>query len=191
MHKLICIVGETASGKDTLVKSVIDKYNLQLKKVVSYTTRPIRETETDGVEHYFTTDEKYDKIKKENVVVAETQIGNYRYMSTYEECIKSDVYIIDPNGIRYLENIIQIKDLDIEIIKVYIYTPLEERKFRAKMSRSDFDKEFLARVNSESEQFNDFRNNKLYDHIIFNSADYGFDHSVDQLFMILEYEKIM
>ena len=52
---LICLVGETSRGKDTVAKILQEDYNL--KPVCSYTTRPMRPGEIEGREHYFITRE--------------------------------------------------------------------------------------------------------------------------------------
>ena len=53
MGKIFCIMGKSSSGKDTIFKLLIEENIQELKEVVSYTTRPIRTNETDGVEYYF------------------------------------------------------------------------------------------------------------------------------------------
>lgn len=50
---LFCILGRSGSGKDTVFRSLIEDASLGLKGVVTYTTRPRREGETDGVEYHF------------------------------------------------------------------------------------------------------------------------------------------
>ena len=42
---------------------------MNLKTVVSYTTRPMREGEQDGVEYHFVTEKKLDELKKEGKVI--------------------------------------------------------------------------------------------------------------------------
>ena len=53
MSKLFCIMGKSASGKDTIFKRLVQDRELDLKTVVSYTTRPMREGEQEGVEYHF------------------------------------------------------------------------------------------------------------------------------------------
>ena len=48
---MIVIVGESASGKSTVEKILNEKYGM--RKVVSYTTRPPRDTEVNGVDYNF------------------------------------------------------------------------------------------------------------------------------------------
>lgn len=176
---LFCIVGETASGKDSIIKEVKKQFkmknNRELKEVVSYTTRPIRENETDGVEHYFISEEEFHKLKndREDDIIAYTKITNndygYEYMALREDVENADIYIIDPNGIKYLK---EKSNLNVNIRVIYIYTSFDVREKRAEESRSDFEKEFYKRVEKEKEQFEEFKNNKAYDYIIMNDFDF-------------------
>ncbi len=53
MGKIFCIMGKSSSGKDTIYKRLLKEKSLGLCRIVPYTTRPIREDETDGVEYHF------------------------------------------------------------------------------------------------------------------------------------------
>ncbi|MDR0991643.1 MAG: guanylate kinase [Ruminococcus sp.] len=55
MGKLICIIGKSGSGKDTLYKNIISDPKLRLMPVTPYTTRPKRKEETDGEDYHFVT----------------------------------------------------------------------------------------------------------------------------------------
>ena len=46
-------MGKSATGKDTLYKELLKRKELDIKPVVPYTTRPIREGEQEGVEYHF------------------------------------------------------------------------------------------------------------------------------------------
>ena len=69
MSKLFCIMGKSASGKDTIFKHLIQDAELGLKTVVSYTTRPMREGEQDGVEYHFVTGQRLEELKKAGKVI--------------------------------------------------------------------------------------------------------------------------
>ena len=56
MGKIYYLMGKSASGKDTIYKRIREELP-ELKIVVPYTTRPIREGERNGVEYHFTTEE--------------------------------------------------------------------------------------------------------------------------------------
>lgn len=63
MGKIICLMGKSASGKDTIYKELLLSTKLDLKKIVPYTTRPIRENEKDGEQYFFTDEAGLDKLK--------------------------------------------------------------------------------------------------------------------------------
>ena len=60
MHKLFCLMGKSASGKDTIFRSLLLDESLGLHRVIPYTTRPIREGEENGREYYFVSPEQFE-----------------------------------------------------------------------------------------------------------------------------------
>lgn len=52
MGKIFYVMGKSASGKDTVYKLLLERMP-ELKTVVLYTTRPIRDGEREGVEYHF------------------------------------------------------------------------------------------------------------------------------------------
>ena len=64
-NKPCIIIGTSAVGKDTLINKLKLEYQEKIYKLPSYTTRPIREKEKDGVDYYFVTHEDFDKMENE------------------------------------------------------------------------------------------------------------------------------
>ena len=60
MGRIYYLLGKSATGKDTLYKEIL-KRRPKLRTVTMYTTRPIREGETDGVEYFFTDHEELER----------------------------------------------------------------------------------------------------------------------------------
>ena len=60
MGRIYYLLGQSATGKDTLYKEIL-KRRPKLRTVTMYTTRPIREGETDGVEYFFTGREELER----------------------------------------------------------------------------------------------------------------------------------
>ncbi len=58
MGKIYCMMGKSSTGKDTLYKMLLEDGALSLKKIIPYTTRPMRRGETDGVEYYFSAERR-------------------------------------------------------------------------------------------------------------------------------------
>lgn len=69
MGKLFCIMGKSASGKDTIFRRLIGDERLSLKKVVPYTTRPSRKGEENGRDYYFVSEDKYEKMCRERRII--------------------------------------------------------------------------------------------------------------------------
>ena len=58
MYKLIALIGESGSGKDSVLREVLNK-NLNFHKVINCTTRPKREGEKEGVNYFYLTNEEF------------------------------------------------------------------------------------------------------------------------------------
>ena len=56
------IMGKSATGKDTVFSRLMNDKELGLKKIIPYTTRPIREGETEGVEYHFVNDDSLNEF---------------------------------------------------------------------------------------------------------------------------------
>ena len=67
--RLFCLMGKSASGKDSIYRELLKDENLSLEPYVIYTTRPIREGEEDGREYHFTDVEGMEKLKAEGRVI--------------------------------------------------------------------------------------------------------------------------
>ena len=160
MKNLILLVGETGSGKDTVANK------LPYKKVISYTTRPMRDVDTNGVNHWFVSDKEMDELEKKDLI-AWTKTGDVRYCATIDSLTEDTmIYIINPDGVRWFKK--HYKGSEVNIIVIGIYLPLEERKRRCK-DRSDFNSSFIKRVKDEQKDFDKFRLNGEFDFLIKNT----------------------
>lgn len=165
--KLFCIMGESASGKDSLTSRICR--NLGLTQVISYTTRPRRNGEGDT--HIFVDDETYEQMKADGQIAAYTNINGYHYFSTIDQLYSNDIYIIDSIGLKSLEDL-GLEDLD--LCSIYINVPFEIRFDRA-IERGDDIKTFLSRSNSEMEQFIKMKARGGFDYAVSNlNADKAF-----------------
>ena len=163
-------------------KELIKERNIHLKPVCSYTTRPKRDSETEGVEHYFITPEEAKNKLESEKILAYTKIGNYEYFSTLEGLNGANLYIIDPNGITYLKQ--HFPELNCKVI--YIWTPDHIRENRCK-DRSDYETKFKLRCQEEDEQFTEFEKNKDWDCYINNG--FGLDNSLSTILSFILNEK--
>lgn len=91
MGKIFCLMGKSSSGKDTIFKALLKDKELQVKQIVPYTTRPVREGETDGVEYFFTDDEGVCRMQEENRIIElrvyHTCFGDWKYFTAADDQI--------------------------------------------------------------------------------------------------------
>jgi guanylate kinase len=92
MGKIVCLMGKSSSGKDTIYKRLLTSKQFQLKTMVPYTTRPIRAGEKEGVEYHFTDEEGYQKFLKQGSIVESraynTCCGVWKYFTVADEGIR-------------------------------------------------------------------------------------------------------
>lgn len=83
--KIFLLMGKSTSGKDTIYKKLIADEELSIKKVVPYTTRPMRDGETDGMQYFFKTEEEYRALRSDGKIIEErtyyTNYGEWRYFT--------------------------------------------------------------------------------------------------------------
>lgn len=176
MKTKFLVVGESGSGKDSIVREVCKKMNK--KPVNSYTNRPKRANETDNVEHIFLDDKTFKKLKKERKkdIIAYTKIfepknildrilskfsiyiyGNrgYEYLALTDNLEDGDLYIIDPKGIKYMNE--KHPEIDDYVI-LYIYADYDTRLERVIKNRGENEVcKFNKRAANESKQFIEFK----------------------------------
>lgn len=169
-HVLLCVIGKTASGKDSLVDKLCKRTGW--KKVISYTTRPRRNNE--GNSHIFTDKDTYEQMQLNGNVAAYTEIAGEIYWTTVDQLYENDIYIIDPQGVKNLKKL----DLpDLKLVLVYINTPDDLREQRALHQRGDDKSKFRAREHSEKNQFREMLRNEEFDYAIPN-IDFANAYSV-------------
>lgn len=167
-------IGRTCSGKSSIAKAVSEKLGLRVVK--SYTTRSPRDNEKNGEsDHYFISKDEFDMLGSVYGFVAETEINNVKYATTYDELERSDIYVIDPNG---AENLMRICSSDFEFVTVYIRVPYKVAEERY-VQRGGTKKDFKSRYDSENDQFKEYEKRREFDFHLLN--DGSLDNSVDSV----------
>lgn len=173
--KLICVVGESKSGKDTTVGiaellSMDFDQKFRLSEIKSFTTRPMRDNEVNGREHFFISEEKAREILSKEEILAYTKIEDpetgkkgYEYFTLMKQLDEGNIYIIDPKGLESLKK----HNDKVNIFTIYIHSPWFIRRLRARRF-SDFKAEYKNRVLNEKKQFSEFRKKKKYDYKLEN-----------------------
>lgn len=103
---MIVLVGASGSGKTSVAKELGKRgYN----RVVTYTTRPMRDGEKDGVDYHFLSDEDFDTIK--DGFVEHSTYRGWKYgcdICAKDINNKNSVVILTPKGMRKLKKLYQL-----------------------------------------------------------------------------------
>ncbi len=166
MGKIFFILGKSCSGKDTIFQEIKKNSELDLKTVVGYTTRPMRENEVDGEEYFFVSRDRLEELQNDGKVIEvrhyNTVHGVWSYFTVDDGQI--DLEKSDYLYIGTLESYEQMRDYYGEDVVVPIYIEVEqgERLKRAvlrEMEQSEPKYEELCRRFLADEQ--DFREEEI------------------------------
>lgn len=164
MGSIYCIMGKSSSGKDTIFKLLLAREDLQLNRIVSYTTRPIRSNEKPGEEYNYVSIEEKDKLLKDGKVIEirkyDTVHGPWFYFTVDDGKIdlKNKDYLV----IGTVESFTKIRDYygDDVVLPIYIEVDdglrlsraLERERQQASPKYEEMCRRFLADQQDFSEE---------------------------------------
>ncbi|MBQ6844043.1 MAG: guanylate kinase [Agathobacter sp.] len=135
MGKIFCVMGKSATGKDTIYQKLLHENQLGLQRIIPYTTRPIREGEVPGREYHFCQEEDVQRLETEGRIVElrayNTVYGIWKYFTVDDGNIQlnKDNYLL----IGTLEAYTKIRDYfgKEKVIPIYIEVEDGDRLLRA------------------------------------------------------------
>lgn len=83
MGKIVCLMGKSSTGKDTIFKRLLADDGLKLKNIVPYTTRPRRDGERDGREYFFTDEDGFLALKGQGKVIEDRAYNSFHGLWRY------------------------------------------------------------------------------------------------------------
>ena len=163
MGKIFYILGKSSTGKDTIYKNILEDETLGLKDIILYTTRPIRDGETDGKSYHFVSEKEYEDIKKSGLIIEErsynTMHGVWRYFTVKDSSIdlSNNNYV----NIGVLKSFIDTRDYfgSDKVVPIYIEVEdglrLQRALNREKKPENRRFKELCRRYLADSEDFSE------------------------------------
>lgn len=156
-------MGKSSSGKDTIYKMLLEKKELELQRIVPYTTRPIRIGEKEGVEYHFTDEAGLRRLEDAGKVVElrsyQTVRGIWKYFTVDDGQIRLEAenYLV----IGTLEAYQKMKEYfgEQKVCPLYVELENEERMRRAKLREEQQEKpdyaELERRFRADEEDFSE------------------------------------
>lgn len=138
--QFVALAAPSGGGKTTLCKMLLKKYS-QTCLSISFTTRPPRGGEKDGVDYHFVTPEKFQELIQADALVEWAQVhGNYYGTSkTYleEQSAAGNVVLldIDVQGVDSLKRVFGSRCLSVFILPPSMQEL--EKRLRARSTESE------------------------------------------------------
>ncbi len=151
MYKIVALIGEAGTGKDTLMQSILFEHPDMFNEIISCTTRPMREGEAEGVNYFYLTDQLFKQKIDNNLMLEYTNFNNWYYGTSLDSLSKDKINIgvFNPTGIRSLLNHPEVK-----VITFKIFCNNKNRLIR-QLNREEFPniEEILRRYYADKEDF--------------------------------------
>ena len=142
---MLILVGHSASGKTEIANEL--KRDYEMKKIITYTTRPIRINEVNGIDYHFVSEEEFLKLKEQDFFVETTIFNGYYYGSSKNDVKDDAVVILDPIGLANFKN----SKLD-NLIAIFLNCD-EEIRYKRMISRGDDPQKAKERLIHDREKF--------------------------------------
>lgn len=94
-RRLFVIAGPSGVGKNTIIRELLARHPRVMDRVRTYTTRPRRDHEVDGVQYYFVGREQFMELARANRLMeadADNPLGHDVYDTDHSYSMPHDIY---------------------------------------------------------------------------------------------------
>lgn len=157
---ILALVGESASGKTTTAE-IFGKSDMNFNKVITYTTRPPRESERNGLDYYFLDDKKFEELENKNFFLEKAKYRGWNYGSAIDLNTKDNlVVVLTPAGARALRKAAEKVGRE-DVFVVYIKVDRRIRLMKLLGRGDDIDESYRRNL-SDVGMFDGFENEADY-----------------------------
>ena len=151
-YKIIALIGKAGSGKDTILRKLIDN-NSALHEIISCTTRPPRDDEIDGKNYHFLSAEDFAHKLLNNELLEAAVFNEWCYGTAYDnlDINKVNVGVFNPTGI---ESLLYIPNIDLQVFYVRCSDKVRLLRQLNREEEPDID-EIFRRYKTDREDFFD------------------------------------
>ena len=178
--KLIVISAPSGTGKTTLVKRLLEKESNMIASV-SFTTRPLRENEIEGVDYFFVDKSEFKRmVAMEEFLEHATVFGNY--YGTQKEIVSNNlkkglnvILEIDWQGAQ------QIREKMSDCVMIFLIPPSKNVLLSRLKNRGTDSKEEIE--NRFNQAVLDLNESSKFDHVLVNDQ---IDEAVDNIVLCIQ-----
>lgn len=158
----ICaLIGQSASGKSTVERELA---KIGYPRIISYTTRPMRQNEKEGVDYHFIDTDTFHSLKDQDFFAETAQYRDWFYGLSldgidYEN--KDYIVVVTIHGYEELVKAVGKKNIK----AIHIHVPERERIIR-QLKRGDDVDEVIRRIHTDRKDFAGVE--EVCDHIVDN-----------------------
>ncbi len=167
--KIIIISGPSQVGKDSIVDALKRDRDLNLAHIVTYTTRPMRHNETNGLHYHFVSEEVFHDMRKKGAFLEYAKVHDYLFGSPQKETLqrlkegKNVLLKIDVQGAKEMKETLSSEN----ILSIFIKPQsLDELQTRLKRNPDISDEQLRLRL---SEAKYEIDQSHGYDFVITNA----------------------
>ena len=126
-YQVIALVGKAGAGKDTIQKATCAAHQLMFNPIISCTTRPMRERETQGVDYHFISLVDFTRDVLDGSMLEATEFRGWFYGTPESSLVKDKINIgvFNPAGVEAL-----LEDPRLDVFVIHVTTKDKTRMLR-------------------------------------------------------------
>ena len=128
---MIVLIGESGCGKSTVESELVDR---GYRKAISLTSRESRVGEVEGQSYFFRSRPELEALRAAGKIAEWIEYMGNVYALTKEECMKADVVVVEPNGLKQLQ---EIEGLNLEVVYLKCSEEVREARMRSRGDSED------------------------------------------------------
>ena len=153
---LFLLVGEAGTGKDTILQKVVSSAPELFHEIVSYTTRPPREGEVDGVNYHFISGDKFAEMIYNGDMLEASVFNDWCYGTGKSSLVedKINIGVFNPEGVN---SILEMPFAETTTICVFRICTSDKQRLIRQLNRENNPniEEIFRRYKTDKEDFDD------------------------------------
>lgn len=159
---LIVVSGPSGAGKGTALEHAT--HALPLRKIPTYTTRPMRPGEKDGIDYEYVDEERFLQLYQAGVIFEYSRTYARSYYGSPRALLRDDIenpliVELDPNGF------VRVRAASARRVVGIFVTTSSESELRARLASRAQDSDISQRLKISTEQL---KSAWVYDYVVFN-----------------------